>query len=286
MDSLIIDWDELWESRIELNRLQRASSSVAERWSKPEQVERYWESVQRSQLKRIEDTIAGLTITSESRVLDIGSGPGVLTIPLAHIVEHVTAVDPSAAMIDFLERKAEEEGVDNISTLVKKWEDVDVELDIAPPYDVVIASLCLNMNGITKAIRKMESACSGHIILVCFAGEPGWGSFRKRVMSEVKGVEFHSLPKADVIFNVLYQMGIYPNISIHSYRYVEPYACPAEALEHYKTEFGISSKEQESILSGIIDEWMVATADGYCLEFPATYMKMWWKKQGSMEYQP
>jgi hypothetical protein len=38
-------------------------------------------------------------------------------------------------------------GVQNISVVQKRWEDVDVKEDLQPPYDVVIASFSLGMPG-------------------------------------------------------------------------------------------------------------------------------------------
>ncbi|WP_329105838.1 class I SAM-dependent methyltransferase [Streptomyces sp. NBC_01439] len=50
-------------------------------------------------------------------VLDLGAGPGTMSLPLAPLVEHVYAVDPEPAMLAEGSRLAEEHGRRNISWL-------------------------------------------------------------------------------------------------------------------------------------------------------------------------
>ena len=75
-------------------------------------------------------TLDGLTVTRDSRVLDIGAGPGTLAIPLAPRVKEVTAVEPGAGMVSILQERAAREGITNIRCIQKRWEDVDPALDL------------------------------------------------------------------------------------------------------------------------------------------------------------
>ena len=114
-------------------------------------------------------TIAALDITPDSRVLDIGAGPGTLALPLAPHVREVTAVEPGAGMVAILNEHAEKEGITNIACVQKLWEDVDIARDLKAPYDVVIASLSLTMYDIREALAKMDAASSGSVHLFWFA---------------------------------------------------------------------------------------------------------------------
>ena len=58
-----------------------------------------------------------MALSSEMKVLDIGSGPGILALPMAKRVREVTVVEPSAAMRNLLKAHMEEEGVTNIRIL-------------------------------------------------------------------------------------------------------------------------------------------------------------------------
>ena len=65
--------------------------------------------------------IKRLEIRPGMRVLDVGTGPGRLAIPLARYVGHsgeVVAVDISPRMIQRLERRADKAGITNIRTVV------------------------------------------------------------------------------------------------------------------------------------------------------------------------
>ena len=42
------------------------------------------------------ERVAGMALSPEMKVLDIGSGPGILALPMAKRVEAVTVVEPSA----------------------------------------------------------------------------------------------------------------------------------------------------------------------------------------------
>ncbi len=62
--------------------------------------------VRRDQPERPELLISRLKPVEGKRILDIGSGPGVLAIPLAEAGARVTAVDPSSAMLKILREQA------------------------------------------------------------------------------------------------------------------------------------------------------------------------------------
>ena len=78
-------------------------------------------------------------IKPDFEVLDIGTGPGTLAIPLAKLVKNVTALDPSKGMIKVLEESAVTEGIDNIATINKTWQEVD-DAEIREKFDLVISS--------------------------------------------------------------------------------------------------------------------------------------------------
>jgi 2-polyprenyl-3-methyl-5-hydroxy-6-metoxy-1,4-benzoquinol methylase len=60
--------------------------------------------------------ISHIPLEANSSVLDIGSGPGTLAIPLARKTAAVTAIDFSKVMLVTLNEQAEVEGLQNITT--------------------------------------------------------------------------------------------------------------------------------------------------------------------------
>src|SRR5690348_4972758 len=69
-------------------------------------------------------------------VLDVGAGTGRLALALVPVVHHVTAVEPNAAMLDYLRHDASEEGLANISFVPSTWQDATGNLRV----DIVICS--------------------------------------------------------------------------------------------------------------------------------------------------
>lgn len=84
-----------------------------------------------------------LDVRSGMRVLDLGAGPGRLTIPLARLVGRsgeVVAVDISPKMIERLERRASKAGIDNIRTIVGG---AGTGVDAGSDFDLAIAASVL-----------------------------------------------------------------------------------------------------------------------------------------------
>jgi ubiquinone/menaquinone biosynthesis C-methylase UbiE len=60
-------------------------------------------------------------------VLEIGSGHGIYTIIFQKLFKKVLALDPESELIDLLNDKILENGIDNISTVVSKFEDFNTK---------------------------------------------------------------------------------------------------------------------------------------------------------------
>jgi SAM-dependent methyltransferase len=93
-----------------------------------------------------------------AKILDIGCGPGSLSIPLAQAGSEVTALDISSGMLERLRETAEQEGL-RIRTIESSWWTADIDaMGLRNGFDLVIASM-------TPGIRDVETlermiACS------------------------------------------------------------------------------------------------------------------------------
>lgn len=145
-------------------------------------------------------------------MLDIGSGPGTLAIPLARKVKKVTVVEPSLAMIRCLKGHLAEDGLTNVNVINSRWEDVSPEQLEA--HDMVIASYSLNFENIQEALLKMDRLAKRMVILYWFAGITNWESIRLDLYPQVKGHHLDHSPKCNVLYNLLYDLGLYPDLEV------------------------------------------------------------------------
>lgn len=274
-----MDWNDIWNRELAEHWNVYGERSGTGQWHSVSAARRYWERMQKNHRKRIETIIQDLNITPCSRVLDIGSGPGILSIPLAKQASHVTAVDPSPGMISVLKEKMSEQGVGNIHCVQKFWEDIEPARDLKPPYDIVIASLSLDMLNIGPALEKMDNVCSKAVYLYWFAGEPSWETHTRRLMPLIHGIPYSPFPKCDILFNVLYSMGIYPHIARITYRHTERFSSSEEALNRYKDYYRASNRKQEQVLKDYLVTVLQKEKGGLIGTSEATCLKMWWEKE-------
>lgn len=106
------------------------------------------------------------------RVLDIGAGSGVLSMPLCAIECDVTALEPSVGMRGLLYEEAFKRGIDRIRVSEERWE--DVPCDYLKGYDLIMASnsLHLTSTGFAAALHKTFAAEPRNVFLVTELGPP------------------------------------------------------------------------------------------------------------------
>lgn len=104
MSCPVNDWNEVWKNQMLRSREFAPSQDCAQIWKSRERAKKFWDTSQEDR-ERIDWTIKGTDIRPDSRVLDIGAGPGTLAIPFAQRVAHVTAVEPADGMISILREK-------------------------------------------------------------------------------------------------------------------------------------------------------------------------------------
>ena len=68
-----------------------------------------------------------LILDENDTVLDVGCGEGSVTVPLAKRVKKVIGIDSSPKMLEYLEKRAIENNIDNIETILKPIEEITYE---------------------------------------------------------------------------------------------------------------------------------------------------------------
>lgn len=213
MDYNSIDWNAMW---------QEESAHTFFNKSSPKEL---WDKRAESFNKRISRVIDGsegldkddyisklldkITVEPDWNVLDIGCGPGTITIPLARKVKTVTGLDVSSEMLKHLKTNADNAGLSNINYINSSWQDAFKENKV-DEYDVVVASRSLMSGDIREAISNINSIArqSVYLTLPIVHLPLDWEAYKAIGRKGKKHAPFV------YFYNLLYQMGILANVEV------------------------------------------------------------------------
>ncbi len=218
-----------------------------------------------------------LPLTKTMSILDAGSGPGTLSLPLAKQVKSVTSLDYSRGMLDVLTDQASQQGITNITTVLGSWEDDWKKLGIEQ-HDICIASRSLSVDNLRAALRKLNSYAKS---LVFISDRISPTPFDPEVFRAV-GRPFRSGPDYIYTVNTLYSMGIHPCIDIISLERKTSFSSMEAALDSYRWMFKELSAEEEERLKGYVLEKSSVDSNGKIIlnrSHPPRWALIWWKKE-------
>jgi SAM-dependent methyltransferase len=275
MEYQSIDWNEVWKDLYGKNVEARGKGECATIWESREKAGEFLAQSERDP-GRINRVIDALRPDPESRILDIGAGPGTLAIPLARLARQVTAVEPAAGMADVMMEYAGRNGIKNLKIVRKRWEDIDPATDLDGPYDIVFACHSLGMPDIKKEIEKMNAVAKKRVFLFWFGGITSWEKPMVDLWPELYAKAYHVGPKADVLFNVLWSMGIVPDIASGPLDNPRFYPNISSAVRDLRWQFGISTPGQVSALRRYLKSTMVKKNGQYFLPGTTTGVRLSW----------
>lgn len=269
------DYSALWESR-----MRAARADGANPYDNMTSAARYdsAEGIRKDGILRA----AALQIAPWETVLDIGSGPGTLALPLARRVRAVTAVEPSGAMRELLRRHCSEEKQNNIRVIAKRWEEVS-EAE-AGEHDVVIASYSLMMPDIVPALEKMEHLARRKIYLYWFSGLATWEKVRMDLAPLAGKKDFVPQPKSDLLYGVLCEMGISPDVrSLSGTSFCYDYPNAEAAIENLRSRVGVTDRAHDALLWNYIQTNYQPVGGGWRFTDRTHYVELSWtpRKGGS-----
>ena len=212
----------------------------------------------------------------EWSVLDVGSGPGTLTLPLARLVRQVTAVDYAERMLEILQQEAEQADLSNIAVCRGAWQDDWQGLGFEP-HDVAIASRSLAVDDLRAALEKLDAFGTKAVFI---SDRVGAGPFEPEVFKAV-GRKFN--PGPDYIFtvNLLYSMGIHANVGFIDAG-TRVFADHEAAFDSVAWMVDEPSPEEGRKLQAYVDDRLRALPDGsWTLAGvkPARWAVIWWLKE-------
>ena len=273
-----IDYARLWDEQHarSLAQKKRMGEDRGKFWSNQDVVDRFVRNVISGDRSRIESQIAGMQLPPGSSVLAIGAGPGTLAVPLALAGCQVTTVEPSAPMGAAMEEYRRLVNAPPIREIRSRWEDVSPEE--AGVHDVVVASRSLIMGDIRNSLLKMDAAAKRAVHLYWFISSPPSSGGNDELWPALHGEPYHGEANADVLWNVLCQLGIYANVKVETRDRDRCYSGFDEMREDYYNRLSIKEDWQREIVDVFLLDRAVPEGPGYIVPGRSRSAHIWWEK--------
>jgi len=279
-----IDWNEEWKYFFNAKKETVNVISKQETWDK--RAKRFNESIKDgwnnlSDKDYISQILKKVDVDHNDTVLDIGSGPGTLAIPLAKKVKHLTALDVSEEMLNFLKENALTEGLNNIKYINKAWEDIDIKKDLEK-HDVVIASRSLIPYDLRKELTKIDKIAKKSVYLV-YPTKYGH-SYDKKICEfldkDYNLIKSTNFPGFIYVYNLLYQMEIDANVEFLNCKRTAYYKDINDAISDFEWRIGqFTQDEKERVISFLNDELIEKNGIfRFKKESKTKWVMIWWKK--------
>ncbi|MDD4776392.1 MAG: methyltransferase domain-containing protein [Syntrophomonas sp.] len=255
----LVNWEALQKLAM-APMMKQMDQNPAEMWGKS--------AIMYNQMAQLEvvytrNQLDHLLLGPADSVLDIGCGPGRLAVPIAQRCARVTALDVAPAMLEVCQDNARRAGVTNLETRLLNWEEAVVG-DNIEQHDVVIASRSVGM----RDLVKLNQVARKHVFILSFARSPSLKEARDSLFRDVTD-DVLDLPPANrmlgynIIFNMLYDMGIDPSVKVVPDGFTRDYRSRLEAYDDLR-QLGHFPSEKEEIFRCNVDRWLTANGDGSC----------------------
>ncbi len=222
-----------------------------------------WDNRAQGFAKRVQETLytsivmQRLPLSADTTVLDIGSGPGTLSIPIAQQAARVTALDFSGNMLDILQQEAQKKGLHNIDTRQLAWED-DWQQAGVEPHDIALASRSLAVDDLEAALHKLNTYAKKQVFIT---DRIGAGPMEPEAFAAV-GLPFQPGPDYIYTLNLLHKMGIIANMEVIEFDRKKNYPTMDDALASFLWMFNELTEKQTQQLHEYIESICRREDDG------------------------
>ena len=262
-----IDWENMWKTQA--GHILHTGEEAAAFWDK--RSETYEKNV--SQSTYTDELARRLQLSPDYSVLDVGGGSGLMSVPIAQKVRHVTVLDISNGMLNLLRSKTESQGISNISLINKNWYEIDVKSEIEP-HDIVLASRFLPMGNKLRASLENMTAVANKYCYITWRAQ----SFDSIDAESCRllGKKYTPYPEYPVISNCLYQIGIKADIEIFESRSNTYFRDLDEAVGFYSKN-SIDDDTDKENYKAFIESLLDKKNDGYYRESSTKWVLISWK---------
>ncbi len=147
-------------------------------------------------------------VQSDDVIVDVGGGAGRLNLPLALRCLEVINVDPSESMLGGFAANARQAGIDNARAIQAHW------LEAEPPQAsfVMVNHVTYFARDIVPFVEKLERLAARRVLIT--VGTPAPPSWNRELFPLVYGEVEEIVPGHVELVNVLWEIGIQPDVSM------------------------------------------------------------------------
>ena len=218
-----------------------------------------------------------LILDENDTVLDVGCGEGSVTIPIAKRVKKVIGVDSSPKMLEYLEKRADENNISNVETILKPIE--EISYNEIGDVDVVVCSRSLNgIVPIDKVLLELDKIANKYVFITIFGPE---NKKIERDFDREIGIKTEDFPDYNYFFNILFNLGIYANIERFDLNNYREYESIDDAADNGKFRVDLYSDEEKELLKKYLERILTydeKTGKYYNVKDKADWIMVWWKK--------
>lgn len=220
--------------------------------------------------------------SKEDTVLDVGCGPGRITVPMAKRAKSVTSLDASPKMLEFCEANAKEAGLDNVTTKLFDWETED--LSTLGKFDIVIASRTVALQDL---VRLSSLAKKYAAIVIWSYGCPSIpeivGKLFEGTDDRPMGRPPHNRDRRlgnNLWYNRVYDLGFDPNLKIVEDGFTRTFENREQAYEELRKLRPELAADKVPIFKKNTDAFLTENADGTVTFLSKTKsIVLWWKPE-------
>lgn len=225
--------------------------------------------------------VNALPLLPTDTVLDVGCGPGRLSVPLAQRVKSVTALDNSEAVLRYCRMNAEAAGLANLTARKMDFREA-VAGESLELHDVVLCSRSIGL----RNIKKLAAFARRLTAVITFANAPTIPQLLSNIFRGTAADPQHKPPFArygmdrrinyNVLYNIAYDLGYEPNVHIVDDGFTKDYDSRENAYDDIIT-LGKVDEDKTDIYRRNLDQYLTANDKGGITFFIETRTcVIWW----------
>jgi len=214
-------------------------------------------------------------------VLDIGCGPGRISVPMARRAARVTAMDSASGMLDACRANVAAAGLDNVDYLQLDWHEA-VAGENVPLHDIVICSRTVALG----QLERLSEFARKRVAVVMWANAPSIPPILDRIFEGAQdpqnSMRGHGSPDRrlayNVLYNIVYDLGFEPNVVVVPDGFTRTFATPEEEYDYLRVlRPMLPGAQAEAAFLTNVDHFTTTNPDGSVTFLVTTRsVVLWW----------